>query len=441
MSAKCDRCGAQTEISESFFEKRKAFRKSIRTLCPNCNGKAHLSYQKWVFISFFAIGGLGIFYRWLLPNEGIGWYLLNLFFFYLFLVVTILPHELGHAFAARLLGFKVSKIVMGFGKTIFTKKLFGIEIEFRPILLGGVTLAAHKDKDWFRLKQFGFILAGPLVNVLLILFICLLFPATDFWRFGNLMHGLALAQIFLYTNIYKLIVNLWPRTILTSAGKIPSDGLSLCKTWFLEQKAMDDNHAAWFLIEALELQRKGQPVEAIAWIEKGLQLYPENINLQNCNGIFLIEAREYEKARECFLKLLSQTNNPLTTQAFFQNNIAYVDALSGRADLLAEADDFSQKTLAILGWHPAIKGTRGTVLLELGDFDQAIPLLLAAMNEQVEISNKAQNACFISIAEAKRGDLTAGKKYLDEARRLMPTCFLLERAENVLKNIPQKEGM
>jgi tetratricopeptide (TPR) repeat protein len=434
MPAKCDQCGVQTEIQESFFKKRKAFRTSIRTLCPACHAKSHLVYLKWGFISNFAIGGLGLIYRWLLPNEGIGWYLLNLFFFQIFLVVTILPHELGHAFAARLLGFRVFKIVIGFGKTILTKKLFGFETEFRPLPLGGVTIAVHRDKNWFRLKQFAYIFSGPLVNLLLCLSIWLFFSSIDFWRFSNLMHGLALEQVFFYANVYVLIANLWPREILTSAGKIPSDGLSLGKTLFLKQKTMDENHAAWFAIEGLELRRKCLPTEALVWIERGLQFYPENINILNLYGVLLLELKQYEKARECFLKLLSRADNPPAMQALFQNNIAYLDALIGRADLLAEADDFSQKALATLGWHPAIKGTRGTVLLELGDFDKAIPLLLSAMNDQDDLTNKAQNACFVSIAEAKRGNLTDSKKYLDEARRLMPTCFLLERTTKEFQN-------
>lgn len=360
MPAKCDRCGIQTKISESFFKERKAFRTSIRTLCPACHSKSRLSYLKWVFISNFGLGALGLFYRWLLPSEDVGWCLLNLFFFEMFLAATILPHELGHAFAARFLGFRVFKIYIGFGKTIFTKKLFGFETEFKPIPLGGVTFAVHKDKKWFRLKQFGYIVAGPLVNFLLGLIIFLIFPSIDFWHFSNLMHGLAFGQVFLYANVYVLVVNLWPRKIKTPAGETSSDGLHLCKTLFLKQKTVDENHAAWFLIEGLELRRLCEPVEALVWVENGLKLYPENVPLQNLYGVLLIESKDYEKARECFLKLLSRENNPPVMLALFQNNIAYLDALIGRSNLLAEADELSQKALASLGWHPSIKGTRGT---------------------------------------------------------------------------------
>ncbi|HEY4417311.1 MAG TPA: hypothetical protein VGO57_16590, partial [Verrucomicrobiae bacterium] len=206
----------------------------------------------------------------------------------------------------------------------------------------------------------------------------------------------------------------------------------LCQVFFLRQKNIDENLAARFLLEGLELHWAGRPSESLAWVENGLKLYPQNIHLLNLYGVLLIELTEYEKAREGFSKLLERADNPPMMQALFQNNLAYLNALIGRADLLAEADELSQKTLATIGWHPSIKGTRGTVLLALGKPDEAIPLLLAAMQEQVEITNKAQNACWISMAEARRGNLTESKKFLDEAGKLLPSCFLLERALNEL---------
>jgi hypothetical protein len=55
------------------------------------------------------------------------------------------------------------------------------------------------------------------------------------------------------------------------------------------------------------------------------------------------------------------------------------------------------------------------------------------MQQAEDSSHKAQNACFISIGESRRGNLTESKKYLDEARQLAPNCFLLDRAEGALR--------
>jgi hypothetical protein len=54
-------------------------------------------------------------------------------------------------------------------------------------------------------------------------------------------------------------------------------------------------------------------------------------------------------------------------------------------------------------------------------------------------SGKSQNACFISMAEARRGNLAQSRRYLDEAKKLMPDCFLLERATNEFQDEAAKQ--
>jgi hypothetical protein len=114
------------------------------------------------------------------------------------------------------------------------------------------------------------------------------------------------------------------------------------------------------------------------------------------------------------------------------NNIAYTDALLGGPELLMEADRYSVEAMTNLSWMPSVKGTRGTVLLELGKLDEAVPLLRETMLMHDIPNNKAQNACLLAMAETRRGNLNAGRKYLDEARKFDSTCFLLERAQNSL---------
>ena len=117
------------------------------------------------------------------------------------------------------------------------------------------------------------------------------------------------------------------------------------------------------------------------------------------------------------------------------NNIAYADALIGGTERLEEADRFSMEAMKNLSWMPSIKGTRGTVLLELGKHDEALPLLRQAMQTHDVLNNKAQNACWLALAEIRRGDLHAGQKYLDEARKLDSSCFLIGRTQKILDEL------
>lgn len=88
--------------------------------------------------------------------------------------------------------------------------------------------------------------------------------------------------------------------------------------------------------------------------------------------------------------------------------------------------------MALLGWMPAIKGTRGTTLLELGRTEEALRLLRDSMEQHDDPAGKAENACFIAIGEATLGNFVQSRRYLEEARKLAPKCFLLERAEAAL---------
>jgi tetratricopeptide (TPR) repeat protein len=280
-------------------------------------------------------------------------------------------------------------------------------------------------------------LAGPAVNAVLGVSVLLFVPMEHLWSLHRVENSLALGHAFFFSNLFLLVTNLWPHAVAAPIGRISSDGRLLWETLFLKQQRMDEAHGTWFALEGMVCHENGQIAEGLSWFEKGLELYPDNFLLLNLKGNILIEQRQFQAARDCFLSLLARKDISPVPRALMLNNIAYVDALLGEANLLAEGDRYSQEALSALGWVPAVRGTRGTVLLELGRIDEALPLLRESMEQAENSSGKAQNACLISIGEARRGNLAESRKYLDEARKLVPDCFLGERAETALLNASQ----
>src|SRR5688572_14917960 len=63
----------------------------------------------------------------------------NAFLFVVASYVSTIVHELGHAFAGRVLGLRVWRIVVGAGPTLVKRKLFGTELHFGAIPIGGLT--------------------------------------------------------------------------------------------------------------------------------------------------------------------------------------------------------------------------------------------------------------------------------------------------------------
>ena len=279
MAIACDKCGIETEIPEAFFKRRKSFRRTSFTECPQCHAKSQLSRFRTNLSWNLAYGPIGLALVLTIPERMSGWLLLNLFLFQVFLIASILPHEFGHTFVARWIGFRVFKVYVGFGKTIFTKNLFGFQTEFKAIPLGGLALAAPTDTSWFRLKQLAFVFAGPLANLLLCAVALLFVPLHQLWDFGLIGRSLSPGQAFLYANLFVLLQNLWPRTFNTPIGKLASDGKLLWQTLFAKSHMTDSAIAARFALEAMDCHEKHQNAAALTWTQQGLASFPDNFLL------------------------------------------------------------------------------------------------------------------------------------------------------------------
>lgn len=434
MPTKCNRCGVETNTPEIFFKAPDSSESNPRRFCPPCWDILTVSSYKKALLWQSVPGLLGLGLLLFSEDTSAGWTFVNIFLFQVFMLCTILPHELAHLTAARLLGYRVFKMIIGMGKTLFTRNIFGFPTEFKILPAGGLAIAAPTTKKYFRLKQFGFIFAGPFINLLLA---ALVYPfvSDELWSISALSYQLAPGLAFFYTNLFVLTYNLWPHDVTTSLGKLPSDGKLLLQTFRIKPETIEQSLAARFVYEAAEDFQKKDYQKARHAIEEGLRRYPENFYLLNWLSLLLIRFREFPEARAVSFKILAESEKVPLQHAMILNNIAYVDALMCDHELLPEADDFSQKAMANLAWHPAIKGTRGTVLVELGRIEEGIVLLKQSISGHEDIHGKAENACFLAMAESKLGNFTAGQQYLDEARRYDSTCYMLERAEICLKTL------
>ena len=159
-------------------------------------------------------------------NERLGLLLLGLFWFQVCLVLSIVPHELGHALVARWLGFKVQSIVVGFGRPILRGRFIGFDWIVRYIPYGGATVVQQFADRRLRFRQCLYILAGPAANFLLASIAWVLVTYSAF----NRMEGSLVTNgwwIFISANLLVVVVNLYPSPVDTPLGVIPSDGLTL----------------------------------------------------------------------------------------------------------------------------------------------------------------------------------------------------------------------
>ncbi len=158
-----------------------------------------------------------------------------------------------------------------------------------------------------------------------------------------------------------------------------------------------------------------------------MNLYPNNPIILNALGIVFLQWGDFLKARTIFVTLFqaSETLKP-SLKFTLMNNIAYTNILINRVDLLQEAAIYSAEAYQNAPWEPAIIGTRGAVLVELGQLAEGIMLLKVAMAKHSSAQGKAANACHAAIGESRRGNVSESQNYFQIARSLDPQCYLLE---------------
>ncbi len=423
---KCARCGLESEIREAFFKRRRLGWRRFELLCLGCRTKrmARNRFQGLIMTALLGfVGALLVIFAppsWKFP----GWVMLNYFLLLVFVVIAILPHELGHALAARALGLRLFRVEIGSGRTLYEKRIGGSSLHLKTFPYSGLTVALPRSAAWHRLRTWLFIAAGPLANLLLAAFAWPFGSPSGMHDFGSTLYPW---HFFLLANLAIVVGNLAPQKVNTFFGKIGSDGLQLLQTPFFSLEKVRVRVMTYYIFEGLEARRLGNHTEAGIWFDRALESAPDNFVALNNVAINRLDVQRAGEARAAFQRILERTDLHPASKALAQNNLAYANLLLGGPELLPEADILSKEALAALPWMAAVKGTRGAVLCELGMLADGIALLTKSMDEATEASSKAENACRIAAAERKRGNLERSEQLWEIAEAMDPRCNLLKR--------------
>jgi len=428
MAVTCDICGATSNLDDTFVQKRKSFRRRKISYCPACWVKERESSFKSTFIIWGILATLGVIIVAIDPKGG--WFFLNIFIIILFAYIMIIPHELGHALVAKWLRRRVLKIIVGSGRLVRTIKMFGFIWEIRQFPVYGMTLSFATSARLYRLKQFLLVIAGPLVNLgfLLVAIYILQSRALSI----SLTRSLSPVMCLVLANVLILVTNLFPYNTRLVYGKLPSDGLSVIMMPFLSKAKIEQILPLHYVFEGDEFLSKGQFQAAKACFEQGLTNYPDNSLIKINLGVACLELGEFKEARTIFKQLLEKDETDKLIHAIILNNLAFANILIDKQGLLEESNSLSAQAYQSFPWVPAFKGTRGTVLVELGKFDEGIALLKQAMEENEAPRDKAINAVCLAIAEMRKGNRDSARQYLDTALQLDANCLLIKRAREEL---------
>jgi tetratricopeptide (TPR) repeat protein len=198
-----------------------------KRLCRGCHRRLHRRF--WLVLGLLVLGiGLwgavgGAHRDQRLLDVPLVWLAL----FLVFQWTMIVPHELGHALAARCLGFSNVRIVIGSGRPLCYLRCLGFACLVNRIPFGGFALADPPAAVGLRTRLLLFVAAGPAVNLVALVAAWVLAEGGALW--GG---PVSLAKIFMWANGWVLVENLIPQNARTGYGPAQSDGMLLWKLLF-----------------------------------------------------------------------------------------------------------------------------------------------------------------------------------------------------------------
>jgi Tfp pilus assembly protein PilF len=429
MFLRCSICDAEFPSAKA-FRRQPVGKGKYRRLCPGCSNRYAESAFDFALVcsAILSVVGAGLIWAW--PHSPLGCGLLFFGILYLTVVLAVLPHELGHALAALAVGMRLFNVTIGWsGRALFVRRIFGYDVIFRRIPLGGSALTTPKTIRFARLRFFVVVLSGPMVNVLLVVL--------GVWLINELADD-AIAPwaivAFICGNTFLVAISLFPMRFWRGKRRIPNDGLLLLQTIRMPRSKIEEWHSATFCCEAAEALERGNISDAERWLAKGLDAYPENTWKQSMEAAVLNRQRKHREARDAYFVILNRPELPPGTQANLWNNIAWTDLMIGDPTLLEEADSFSRQALEEEPWSSYIRGTRGSVLIELGQIEAGVRLVKQAFQEN-DRNSQALSACYLATAEIRQGNIRSALEYIHKARKRDPNCPLLERTMKGIERV------
>ena len=151
----------------------------------------------------------------------------------LFWMPLVALHEAGHAIVARLCGWEVERVVIGFGKLLRTFTVRGIPVQLRQVPIEGFVLPRPPTElRRPRLKQTLIYAGGPAIEALLVLAIYLIVGG-DVLLARSEHIGVIALQSLCIAALLGLVFTLVPHTTTSGGGKSWSDGMGIIMSWRL----------------------------------------------------------------------------------------------------------------------------------------------------------------------------------------------------------------
>jgi Zn-dependent protease len=328
-------------------------------------------------------------------------------------------HELGHAVAARLVGYEAVWIQYGFGPVRWRWRMLGFGIQVRRFAWGaGMTHMHRPDLAGWRLREALVDVAGSAVNIAFGIAFFMLGARLDA---GPETPELAVS-VCAALGIANIVTGLFNLIPSGGDGELSSDGRNLLKALFGKAEPIKPEVRA--LYRTLQHMNAREPVALIVAAKEGLKAYPDELYHLNCayHGISQVEgdaaalafASPYRQRVDFPADRLDERTRE--SQAWTRVNLAWSGIKLGLSNE-AWVGRYAQDALAVAP-YPAMQMTAGAWMIDTGRAPEGRPLMTEGVRQLGELAEKAEACRFLAMAARAAGEMETADDYEAIGRHL-----------------------
>jgi tetratricopeptide (TPR) repeat protein len=155
--------------------------------------------------------------------------------------------------------------------------------------------------------------------------------------------------------------------------------------------------------------------EAIELATNLVRQHPDKVDILRLVGWLHFEAGDTHKAEAICRELLTRPFESKAKLAELLDQLSCIALYYGRTDLLPEADAWSNEALWYAPDAITLKGTRGSILIELGRIDEGMVMLREVTKRSECKIDQTIGSAYLAKAYAAKGDFTEAQRWIEKA--------------------------
>lgn len=343
--------------------------------------------------------------------------------------IAVCLHELGHAIACQIAGGTVQYIQLGWrtgDDQPWEVRFIGFNWHIYSLPFSGRAHGLFYTTENYRARQCFYIAGGPLVNLALLIPGVLLLDVVRFELWSPILIG------WIAANVTLLVISVLPMTFLKQGSPFANDGMLFWQTLHYTDEDIQTS------MKYAELFRLTGPESVIAEKMTLTELLAKH-QAEPSNIVFLwtlvnkLHVMDDPRYQEFLLKLIAL---PQLKAEHIANLIdAYLtwQLHRGPPDQPEVADRLSKQLMEITD-SVSVRGTRGSILVDLGRLDEGSTMLKEVLEKTMNTIDKTYANIFLALAEKQRGNLESAREHAKNAAKTDPACLALKRVSDLLSS-------